>query len=748
MKKHLFILILVFAWLLQFGQVNAQSFSVNANLIVTPESPKANDSILLTYAYTSSDGCPDYYLAIDSVSKNKIFVVRKPILTKPACTAMVTQFKTTVNLGVLEQNTEIYFEYRLFKTIVYQCVADKTGLVVWGQEECANRLFIEDTSSPKMSPLRQLYEIGRNSLNNAANSTKLKAGDQVKFGSVLTNRYTVFNNPCNVIGVATCFEVADATPCIMDKKGEVIDIIDRASIVKSGEYIYSISNVELKIGTIITFKGTLIQCVKAPCYNIIECYKIIETPPTPCVMDKKGVVIGGIQGHGNTLFVAEYSPISSYRALYRIENSLHIKLNVGDEVKFGAKMIANDSVLISVNRIVGVVTCFEIVSSTPNPPCIMNRKGKVVVGQYSCANELFIQDISLINSRLMLYRIAPKVYLANAIVPTLKVGDEVIFGGETFRHDSLSTDSCTVAGIAYCYELIQKPVGSFTLKGKAMVGKDLMKSGMAYLFRKGNPKPQTVSSIIDSIYQFSNVLAGLYTVYVIPNIMEYPNCLPTFYINKFRYSQANYINLNEDKSDVVVMLNSYNLPKGNGIVRGNIFFESLNLKDSVMNALVKYRGATYNNDRSAASIPVTIYNNIGDAVAWSVSDELGNYAIENLSSGSYLIVAENGSAKAESTINLTDDDSIINADLILKVGEDVTAYNQTHLVSEFYPNPVRTIFNLKVIEPMEAYLYNAMGQVVLSKKLNQGMNTIDFSNIKSGIYLLKTYNNTLKIRKY
>ena len=281
-----------------------------------------------------------------------------------------------------------------------------------------------------------------------------------------------------------------------------------------------------------------------------------------------------------------------------------------------------------------------------------------------------------------------------------------------------------------------------------MVGKDLMKSGMAYLFRKGNPKPQTVSSIIDSIYQFSNVLAGLYTVYVIPNIMEYPNCLPTFYINKFRYSQANYINLNEDKSDVVVMLNSYNLPKGNGIVRGNIFFESLNLKDSVMNALVKYRGATYNNDRSAASIPVTIYNNIGDAVAWSVSDELGNYAIENLSSGSYLIVAENGSAKAESTINLTDDDSIINADLILKVGEDVTAYNQTHLVSEFYPNPVRTIFNLKVIEPMEAYLYNAMGQVVLSKKLNQGMNTIDFSNIKSGIYLLKTYNNTLKIRKY
>ena len=64
MKKHLFILILVFAWLLQFGQVNAQSFSINANLIVTPESPKANDSILLTYAYTSSDGCPDYYLSL------------------------------------------------------------------------------------------------------------------------------------------------------------------------------------------------------------------------------------------------------------------------------------------------------------------------------------------------------------------------------------------------------------------------------------------------------------------------------------------------------------------------------------------------------------------------------------------------------------------------------------------------------------------------------------------------------------
>lgn len=748
MKKHLFILILVFAWLLQSGQVIAQSSDVNTFLIVTPESPNANDSILLTYAYTSNDGCPDYYLVIDSVYKNKIFVVRKPITTKPACTAVITKFKTTINLGKLEQNTEIYFEYRLIKTIIYHCVVDKSGIVVWGQNECAKQLFIEDTSSPVMSPIRQLYEIAGIENNTTSTPVKLKAGDQVKFGGKLFNSDTVFNNPCNIIGVATCYEVIDTVACIMDKKGEVIDIIDRSSVVKSGEYLYSIPDVQLKIGTIIIFKGTLIQCIKAPCYNIIECYKVVETPNPPCVMDKKGVVIGGIQGYGNTLFVAEYSPISSYRALYQIKNTLHIKLNVGDEVKFGAKMIANDSVLISVNRIVGVVTCLEIVSSTPNPPCVMNMKGKVVLGQYSCANELFIQDLSVINSKLMLYRINPMISTANVIVPTLKIGDIVIFGGETFRNDTLNTDSCTIAGIANCYELIQPTVGNYTLGGKAMVGDQLMKSGMVYLFRKGNSKPLAATSIVDSIYQFNNLLTGMYTVYVIPNIMEYPNSLPTFYINKFRYSKADYINLNEDKRNIVVMLNRYDMPKGKGIVRGNIFFENTNLKDSVMEALVQFRGVAYDNDRSAASIPVTIYNGIGDAVAWSVSDELGNYNIENLTSGNYLIVAENGSAKAESSIVLTDDDSIINADLILKVGEAATGFEQAILIAEYYPNPVHTIFNLKVNEPMEVNLYNAMGQLVLTKQLNQGMNTIDFANFTQGIYLLKTNNNTLKIRKY
>lgn len=747
MKKHLLTSILVFAWLLQFGQVDAQAPISNENLIVSPVRPNATDSILLIYTYISNDGCPDYYLAIDYVAKNKIFVVRKSILTKQACTAMVTQFKTTLNLGVLQQNTQIYFENHLFKTITYQCVLDKTGVVVWGQNECTKRLYIEDTSSPNMSLLPQLYAIGGDLLTNAVSPTKLKVGDKVKFGSMPMNNDSVSDNKCHVVGVASCYELVDSATCIMDKKGEVIAFIDNSSIIKSDDYIYSIPNVKLEIGTRIQFKGTLIQCVKAPCYNIIECYKIIVTPPTPCVMDKKGVVIAGIQGYGNTLFVAEYSPINSYKPLYRIENSLHIKLNVGDEVKFGAKMIANDSVLNSVNRIVGVVTCLEIISSTPTP-CVLNRTGKVVSGNGGCANELFIQDLSIANSRLMLYQINPIISPANVITPTLRVGDEVRFGGVTYKNDSLKNNPCEVAGIAYCYELIQKPVGSFTLKGKAMVGKELMKSGMVYLFRKGNPKPQTVSSIVDSIYQFSNVLGGLYTVYVIPNIMEYPRYLPTFYINKFRYSQANYINLNEDKSDVVVMLNSYDLPKGNGIVRGNIFFESLNLKDSVMNALVQYRGTAYDNDYSAASIPVTLYDGSGDAVAWSVSDEHGNYEVENLASGSYMIVSETGSAKAESTINLADDNSIVTADLILKVvGESTGFENIKNHITDYYPNPVRNTLNLNVDESSEVYLYNATGKLILRQQLNSGTNTIDFSNFREGIYLLKTNNSTIKVRK-
>jgi hypothetical protein len=348
----------------------------------------------------------------------------------------------------------------------------------------------------------------------------------------------------------------------------------------------------------------------------------------------------------------------------------------------------------------------------------------------------------------MLYKIDPIVSLSNTIIPTLKIGDIVKFGGFNFPTDSLNNSACPIVGIANCYQLIQQPdTAKYSLSGRAMAGNEIIKSGMVYLFSKENPKPIAVTTITDSIYQFNNVLVGYYTVYVIPNIAEYPTSLPTFYKDKFRYTEANYINVNENKKNIVVMLNSYEMPKGKGIVRGIIFFENSKLKDSVMNALIQYRGVSVANDRSASAVPVALYNGYGNAVAWSVSDELGNYSIENIANGSYKVVSETGSAKAETMVNVTDANSIVNVDLILKTSADVTGVENKNIITNFYPNPVHNTLNINANDTSEAYLYNTMGKVILQTQLYQGLNSIDFSNYQQGIYLLKTNNNTVKIRK-
>jgi hypothetical protein len=66
-----------------------------------------------------------------------------------------------------------------------------------------------------------------------------------------------------------------------------------------------------------------------------------------------------------------------------------------------------------------------------------------------------------------------------------------------------------------------------------------------------------------------------------------------------------------------------------------------------------------------------------------------------------------------------------------------------------YPNPVSNTLNLKFSQPVNstATIYNLLGQNVKELELNSQLNQIDVTSLPSGIYILKTENETLKFIK-
>src|ERR1035437_4058266 len=141
-KLLLYTLLPIVASILNLSKATSQGMPpVQNSVYITPDNPGPTDSVTVAFIYVSGDSCPDYYLVKDSVVANNIYVSKKSIDNSMlVCAQIVTKFTTTLNLGVLKENTQIYFEGVLIKTISYTCIMDKNGVIVAGTGGCTGHL--------------------------------------------------------------------------------------------------------------------------------------------------------------------------------------------------------------------------------------------------------------------------------------------------------------------------------------------------------------------------------------------------------------------------------------------------------------------------------------------------------------------------------------------------------------------------------------------------------------------------------
>jgi len=757
------------------GQTNPIYFD---NAQVFPQNPSPTDSVFLVYSYESSDACPDFHLIKDSVVENSVYVLKLNILAQGRiCAQVVTKFKTKVFLGFFNEKTNVYLDGNLISTInPHACNMDKIGKVISVTEKSS---IIQDENS------EDVYEIS---------DEVLKIGTLVKFHGT---KIQCFTTPC--YNIVNCFTIIDITDdCIMDKKGIVIAgkgacegqlFVQEFTPKNNFPFLYLVNNADttytnsdnengvvpiyLKDGDVVNFDGYLLEGIQdtaSKCaYNgIVRCYELIDT--NQCIMDKMGVVVAGEGECANQLLVQEETGDNTLKVLYGIVNNNNDEipvnsnqyggLKLGDKLKFGSRPLKlNEGNVISLCKISGVVACFELIS--PYQECIIDKKGVVVQGKNLCEGQLFIKELTANYSTPKLYIIIPDGVINNdgTNISSLKEGDKVAFGSMPFTVDTVfvgMNDStylppvvdCAIAGFATCYELTEA-AETFSLRGKAKAGNNIVQSGSAILFANGfNKALNAVNISNDGTFIFKDLIPGEYTVRIIPDFTLYKNYLPTFYINKLRFKRADYISLKSSIDTITIQLRTRTPQLGNGKIYGNIFYESTGLKDTVMaeNGVRKYKAISEQN--YANNLPVILLNSKNQAVEWTLTDEFGNYKFENIALDSYIIISETAGAEAEISVNLTVNNAVVNADLVLKSSDantDVITPNVN--INYLYPNPVIDYLTISLLKNEIVRIYNATGQLSYQQQVFSGTNVLDLSNLNKGLYFIQLGNEKAKFIK-
>lgn len=579
--KHLLLLL---SCSLLSGTVFAQVMPPDLFVLqVFPSQPTTTDSVYVSLTYTSSDGCPDYFLEIDSVESFMVSVVTRKIdNSNRVCTQATKKFTTTINLGLLGESTYIYVNEKLIQTIKPSCKYDRKGVVVMGTGDCANTYFIKE-HTVTLNALPTLYTLNRVTGKNADGSafTGFRPGDEVRFSARLTTPDSTIRT-CHIVGDALCCEITST----------------------NGD----------------------------------------------CMLNKKGIVVPGIDGCTGQWFVKDLSPVYSYTRLYQFDN-----------------------------------------------------------------------------------------------LEKLKAGTYLTFGIWDRPKDTTMSILCPTFGKVRCY-IHAAPILPDTLAGTAYTGDSVVKAGTAILFQKGYRKAMRSSMLKNGRFVFTNIPAADYTVYVIPDRTYKSDYLPTFYVNKLAYKNADYYKLLDGMNEVAVNLRKYEKRPGKGKIYGNVYFETANLKDSILNYYGEKDYLYTSDGKTAINVPVILFNLQGTPIDWTMSDESGNYVFENVALDSYRIVTETGESQAESNVILSQENLVVGADMMLKAESLIDALPAiTKGTINMYPNPVSDILHLDAAKVDVLRIYNSLGQLMLERELLVGTNELNIQHLKQGIYLAKVGTLTQKL---
>lgn len=249
-------------------------------------------------------------------------------------------------------------------------------------------------------------------------------------------------------------------------------------------------------------------------------------------------------------------------------------------------------------------------------------------------------------------------------------------------------------------------------------------TGMADLFAQTE---------VDSLgrYAFTNVPAGAY--YIKANLTQFSNYFgqyaPTYYGNVLYWENATLVEVSSNGDGYNIALLAAENNGGPGTVGGNVDEGPGRLMNPEL-----YSAAS----GPAANVDVLVTNLAGVVQRWTITNTEGNFNINNLDYGDYLLFADVAGI-VSIPVAFTISPETPDANVMFVLGDVVTSVSAT--VSNnllMFPNPANSSVQIKWnnSNAQKLKLISATGSLILEQNLSGTQSQLDLSAVAAGAYFL------------
>jgi PKD repeat protein len=289
--------------------------------------------------------------------------------------------------------------------------------------------------------------------------------------------------------------------------------------------------------------------------------------------------------------------------------------------------------------------------------------------------------------------------------------------------------------------VLPNSVKKYLISGKVKGTDGLLSSGIVVLYQKnsnGRFILKDAKVVTDGLFKFEQLDPAKYIMYAIPDITNSSKYLPTYYVNKIHWSNADVIDLKSNAQGLTLQMIAIKvLSGGAGSISGKVLSAGYVASQSE-STLKSASQITYN---------VCLYTESGEIISSVAPDLNGNFTFDGLPYGKYSLNVEYPNLESSNmTVNLSPTsptasgvqftvDQIAMAVKAVEDGNGVTIYRTSASQIAVRVSEAGK-YNISIVNITGSVLANAS---VLVFEANEEK-IIDIGSVPSGMYLIKVQN--------
>lgn len=285
-----------------------------------------------------------------------------------------------------------------------------------------------------------------------------------------------------------------------------------------------------------------------------------------------------------------------------------------------------------------------------------------------------------------------------------------------------------------------------------------MRNGILVAVNSTTGNTSITAANSDGTYLFNSLDAGDYMLQAIPNPNVEEGLLSTVYYDKHDFSDGHSLALSGDIHYADFSLLSTSSTTGSAAIKGRVVYEHAEDTDAGsawehdwFDHTVSTEDYLPSDQNPGQNVPLMMLDEFGDPVAYTVSNNEGYYAFDNIPEGNYTIQAVRygySLSYQEDIVLAEDEEMIVFAELTRGTVTSVYADEEMGESSVAYPNPFNNRLTIDHVKPGEQVsVMNVQGKVLFSTTAETSTVHMNTEQWPAGVYIVQLKEQSFKVVK-